>query len=109
MLFFLRRNQFLTFSFLFLLKSDHAWGGHYFVASGSLDGGKILGEFPLDLTNEGDYAFEPGIFIPSRPWESLWNGIAQWFGITTYNDLITVLPNRNSFSNLLWTQSDLFN
>ncbi len=89
-------------------KSDHAWGGNYFAASGSFDGGKVLGEFPRNLTNDGDYAFEPGIVIPSYPWESLWNGIAQWFGVTSPNDLTTVLPNRNTFANLLWAESDLF-
>lgn len=90
------------------LFSDHAWGGNYLAASGSLDGGKILGTFPSNLTNDGPYAFEPGVVVPTTPWESLWNGIAQWFGITTYNDLVTVLPNRNTFANDLFTQSDLF-
>lgn len=88
--------------------SDHAWGGNYFAASGSLAGGKIMGTFPNNLTNDGPYAFEPGILIPSTPLESLWNGIAEWFGITSSDDLNTVLPNRGTFSNLLWSQSDLF-
>jgi uncharacterized protein (DUF1501 family) len=88
--------------------SDHAWGGNYFLASGSLDGGKILGTFPTNLTSEGDFAFEPGVVLPTKPWESLWNGLAQWFGITSTNDLTTVLPNRNTFQDDLWTESDLF-
>lgn len=88
--------------------SDHAWGGNYFIASGSADGGKILGTFPSDLSNDGPDAFEPGIVIPTTPWESLWNGIAQWFGIASENDLSTVLPNRNTFAGNLWTMSDLY-
>jgi uncharacterized protein (DUF1501 family) len=88
--------------------SDHAWGGNYFIASGSLKGGRILGSFPSDLTIEGSEAFEPGIVIPTTPWEALWNGVAQWFGITTSNDLNTVLPNRNKFLGDLFSQSDLY-
>ena len=89
--------------------SDHAWGGNYFVASGSLAGGKILGSFPSNLTNDGDFVFEPGITIPTTPWEALWNGIAQWFGITNTDDLNTVIPNRNSFPSRLFSLSDMFN
>ena len=89
--------------------SDHAWSGNYFIASGSADGGKILGSFPTNLTNDGPFAFEPGIVIPETPWEALWNGLAQWFGITSNNDLSTVLPNRNTFQNNLWSMNDLFN
>lgn len=67
-----------------------------------------MGSFPSNLTNEGPDIFD-GMVIPSTPWESLWNGIAEWFGITNSNDLTTVLPNRNSFqSEDLWSVSDLF-
>ena len=77
------------------------------MASGSVDGGKILGSFPSDMTNDGPDVFE-GVVVPTTPWESLWNGVAEWFGITSSNDLTTVLPNRNAFSNDLFSASDLF-
>ena len=65
--------------------SDHAWGGNYFIAGGEIDGKKILGSYPDNLSNDGPQVFEPGIVIPSLPWDSVWNGVAQWFGITDTN------------------------
>ena len=62
--------------------SDHAWAGNYFIAGGEVDGKRILGTFPETFSNEGPLAFEPGILIPSHPWETLWNGVAQWFGVS---------------------------
>lgn len=73
--------MFLSFS-CFSSNSDHGWGGNYFVASGSMKGGKILGEYPHDLTPSGSQIIsDVGILIPSTPWESVWNGVAEWFGI----------------------------
>jgi uncharacterized protein (DUF1501 family) len=65
--------------------SDHAWGGHYFVAGGEISGKKILGKFPDILSEDGPLIIQPGIAIPTLSWDSLWNGIAQWFGITDTN------------------------
>jgi hypothetical protein len=59
------------------------------------------------MTDEGDFVFN-GVVIPTTPWEAVWNGVAQWFGIETANDLRTILPNRDIFKNDLWTESDLF-
>jgi hypothetical protein len=59
------------------------------------------------MTNEGDLVFN-GVVIPTKPWEAVWNGVAQWFGIETDDDLRTILPNRDTFLNDLWTESDLF-
>ena len=70
----------------FGLKSDHAWGGNYFMASGNLKGGKIFGEYPDDLTDAGPrIVSDVGIVMPSTPWEALWNGVAQWFGVNRYD------------------------
>lgn len=90
--------------------SDHAWGGNYMVLSGSFKGGQVYGEYPRDLTPEGSQIIaDVGITIPSSPWEALWNGVAEWFGVSSENDLKTVLPNREPFENMLWTADDLFN
>ena len=89
--------------------SDHAWGGNYFMASGDLKGGQIFGEYPDDLTSSGDQIIENvGIVIPSTPWEALWNGVAEWLGVHSNNDLATVLPNRETFEDMLWSGVDLF-
>ena len=70
----------------FGLNSDHAWGGNYFMASGSLKGGEIFGEYPDDLTDAGpQIVSDVGIVMPSTPWEALWNGVAQWFGVDRYD------------------------
>ena len=43
-----------------------------------------------------------------RPWESVWNGVAQWFGIIDPSDLDYVLPNRRNFGCRLLTDADLY-
>lgn len=48
--------------------TDHAWGGNYFIAGGSVKGKQILGEYPSDLTTSGSLVFSPGIVIPTTPW-----------------------------------------
>jgi len=88
--------------------SDHAWGGNYWVAGGDIDGGKILGTFPDDLTNASPIVFQPGIVIPTTPWEAVWNAVAQWFGIADSSKLDYVLPNREEFLDDLFTQADLY-
>lgn len=88
--------------------SDHAWGGNFLVASGSLDGGKVLGEFPNRLTNDGDLVFSPGVVIPTMPWEGLWDPIARWFGVTSEDALNIVLPNRGVFTDMLMSVTDVF-
>lgn len=92
----------LTSPFVF----STAWGGHYFITGGSIAGKKILGSYP-DRLDGGDLIFEPGICIPTTPWDSVWNSVAQWLGITNASDLDTVLPNRKSFNNL-FSKSTLF-
>ena len=87
--------------------TDHAWGGNHFVASGSLKGGKMLGTFPNSLTDDGDRSIGRGRVIPSSPWELVWNGIAQWFGVEN-TQMNKVLPNAQNFPNLP-TRNDLFN
>ena len=84
-----------------------AWGGNYIIASGALDGGKVLGTFPDDLSNDGEVVFPPGIVIPTTPWESLWDPIARWFGVAD-DALDKVLPNRAAFADRLLNQEDVF-
>eukprot|EP00586_Coscinodiscus_wailesii_P017163 CAMPEP_0172518280 /NCGR_PEP_ID=MMETSP1066-20121228/290722_1 /TAXON_ID=671091 /ORGANISM="Coscinodiscus wailesii, Strain CCMP2513" /LENGTH=2420 /DNA_ID=CAMNT_0013300633 /DNA_START=56 /DNA_END=7314 /DNA_ORIENTATION=- len=88
--------------------SDHAWGGNYFVMGGNVAGKRILGTYPTTLSDDGPHIITPGIVIPTTPWDAVWNGVAQWFGITNSNDLDVVLPNRNTFSGDLFTQDYLY-
>ena len=79
--------------------TDHGWGNNLWVAGGDLEGGKILGQYPDDLTNANQYIYS-GITIPTTPLDSVWNSIAKWMGVTSEDDLNMVVPNRNSFSDL---------
>jgi len=84
-------------SFLF---SDHAWGGNYFYAGGSITGKRILGKYPSDLTSNSQYRFDPGVVIPTTSWDEFWELVAKWYGITPDSDLTQVLPNRKAFTGL---------
>ena len=88
--------------------SDHGWSGHSFVLGGQVDGGKILGEYPRDLTKDSELNVGRGRFIPTLPWEAMWTGVAEWMGIDDSDKLQKILPNMNSFPGLLFGGSDLF-
>ena len=87
-----------------------AWGGNYFILGGGIKGGRLLGKYPrpLDATNE--FMIARGRLIPSTPWDAVWNGIANWFGLYDPADLDFTLPNRDSFDkcNDLFFDKDLF-
>jgi len=78
--------------------SDHAWGGNYWVAGGSVTGGKVLGKFISDYTENSPLILNPGIVIPTTSWEQVWEPIAKWYGITKESDMDYVLPSRNKFA-----------
>lgn len=88
--------------------SDHAWGGNMWITGGAVKGGKILGKYPSDLSYDGDLVFPPGIVIPTYAWETMWNPVAEWFGIDDDDDLNEVLPNRNYFSAEMYSKNDFF-
>lgn len=81
--------------------SDHAWGGHMWVAGGKVKGGKICGTFP-DLTINGgiDCTGNRGRWIPSTATDQVFASVAKWFGCDD-SQIQTVLPNFTRF------QSDL--
>lgn len=79
-------------------KSDHAWGGNYWVAGGSVDGGKVLGEYINDFTeNSPLMTGSSGIVIPTTSWDQVWEPIVRWYGITKESDLDYILPSRKNF------------
>lgn len=85
--------------------SDHAWGGNSFVVGGPVRGGQILGTFP-SLDRGGAQALANGRLLPSTSWESIWNGVARWFGVRD-TEMDAVLPQKRHFPSLL-TEEDLF-
>lgn len=86
--------------------TDHGWGGNTFILGGSVKGGRILGEYPADLTRNSPYFMSRARVIPTTPFEAIWNGVAEWFGVTD-GQLDEVLPLRKNFDNL-FTKDDLF-
>ena len=52
---------------------------------GEVAGKRILGTYPDILSDDGPQIIPPGVVIPTLSWDSLWNGVAQWFGITDSN------------------------
>ena len=89
--------------------TDHGWSGHSFIVGGRVDGGKIHGQYPKDLSKRGNpLHIGRGRLIPEMPWEAQWNAVAQWAGVETVAGLNSVLPNRGSFPNGLLANSTVF-
>ena len=79
------------------LGTDHGWGGNHFVLGGSVDGGKIHGNYPDDLTASGVLNVGRGRIIPTTPWEGLWKPVGDWFGLDVEHEGV-VLPNLQRFA-----------
>lgn len=92
--------------------SDHAWGGNHFMFGGAVKGGKVLGEYPVDF-EQGDDAgivLSRGRMIPTSPWDSMWYGVAEWFGIPSHGpEMDKVLPMHMNFpASKLYGKETLF-
>jgi uncharacterized protein (DUF1501 family) len=90
------------------LGTDHAWGANHFIAGGSVKGGRIHGQYPNDLTEAGILNVGRGRLIPTTPWEGMWAGLAQWFGVTSQKIASSVLPNIGNFQTNIFGAADLF-
>jgi cullin-associated NEDD8-dissociated protein 1 len=88
--------------------TDHAWNGNYFIASGSLKGGRILGTYPDTLTEQNEKHLGRGRMIPEHSWEFMWDPVARFFGVDNEEDLEYVLPNVRNFEGLLPNVDDMF-
>lgn len=67
--------------------------------------------YPQPLSPDNDHWIgRRGNFIPTTPWDALWNGIGQWLGVHDDDDLRWAIPNRNSFDECteLFSDKDLF-
>ena len=78
------------------LGTDHAWGGNMIIAGGGIDGGRILGHYPTDLSDDGYLSIGRGRLIPTTSWEQMWKGVLLWFGVEE-SQLDDVLPNLENF------------
>eukprot|EP01050_Picozoa_sp_SAG11_P026198 SAG11_NODE_6186_length_1369_cov_0.999213_1_plen_109_part_00 len=94
------------------LGTDHAWGGNYFILGGSVRGRRVHGRYPGNLdpeTSELEVGRGRGVLIPTTPWEGMWYGVAQWFGVER-DQILRVLPNAVNFEegSTLLTEEQLF-
>lgn len=88
--------------------TDHAWGGNQFVVGGRVNGGHILGEYPEPRVDGPNSISSTGAMLPTSPWESMWQPLAQWFGVND-DQMPNVFPNYYRFpANQLLTISDVF-
>ena len=88
--------------------TDHAWGGNAWIAGGAVKGGRILGAYPNKMTEDGDQVIGKGRMLPTKSWEAMWYGIAQWMGVDDKH-MADVLPNAANFpESELFGEKDLF-
>jgi len=77
--------------------TTHAWGGNHLIYGGAVNGGRILGQYPSRLGPEGERTRnDRGTIIPTEPWESMWQPIAEWMGVAPC-DLPKVMPHLRNF------------
>ena len=92
--------------------ADHAWGGHHFILGGSVKGGKVLGEYPssFEQNSQNELVLSRGRMIPKHPWDAMWYGTAEWFGVPASGaGMDKVLPMHNNFPpELLYGKAALF-
>ena len=100
----------MRFSSKFNIHVLFSGGGNYFLLGGKVKGGQILGTYPFPLTPDHPKWIGRGRFIPETPWDAVWNGVGNWMGLQSDEDLDFALPNRKSFSKCddLFYDSDLF-
>ena len=76
--------------------SDHGWGGHHFVAGGSVSGGSIYGDIPEVDLGHPQYTDERGRLIPTTSIEQHASELGRWFGLDN-SELAQIFPNLSRF------------
>ena len=87
--------------------TDHGWGGNYWLAGGGVNGRRIVGKYPPTFSLDYEFNIDRGRLIPTTSWDSIFNAIADWMGVTTEVELNSILPNRQQFSDL-FNATDIF-
>jgi len=63
-----------------------------------VNGGRMLGSYPTALDERADVNIGRNHrMLPTTAWESVWYGIAEWFGADTERVIEEVLPNIANF------------
>lgn len=88
--------------------TDHGWGGITMIAGGGINGSRVFGKYPYDISDDSSLNVGRGRLIPTLSWEALWSGVASWFGVSQHR-LHQVLPNLANFpESSLLNVSDLY-
>lgn len=78
--------------------TDHGWGGNTIVMGGDIDGGRILGDYPvLALGSDNPLDVGDGVLIPTLSTDQLYADLALWFGLDPA-DLLRLFPNLENFA-----------
>lgn len=81
-----------------------AWGGNYFLIGGAVQGAQILGQYPDSFLETASVNIGRNHrLLPTSPWEAVWAGLAEWFGVKQER-LAEVLPNMPN-----WPASQIMN
>mmetsp|Transcript_2571 Transcript_2571/g.3796 ORF Transcript_2571/g.3796 Transcript_2571/m.3796 type:complete len:532 (+) Transcript_2571:492-2087(+) len=90
--------------------SDHGWGGVHFHIGGGLVGGKVRGLYPDDFVQSpsNPIALSRGRMVPTYPWDAMWKGTAEWFGIEDGPEMDKVLPMHENFPGKIYNRTDLY-
>ena len=57
-----------------------------------MNGGKMFGQYPTNLTQEGLLNAWRGRMVPTMSFESMWSPVVEWLGVSTA-DFVDVFPN----------------
>jgi hypothetical protein len=57
-------------------------------------------KYPPSLQETHELNLGRGLLLPTTPWEGMWKGVAEWFGVEPAQ-MKTVLPNAENFPGLL--------
>lgn len=76
--------------------TDHGWGGHQFVAGGSVNGKNIYGSLPEPEPDSERHTKGRSALIPSVSVEQYAATLGSWFGLNE-PELATVFPNLSNF------------
>ena len=89
--------------------TDHGWGSNHMLLGGKVNGGKINGHYPDNLSEDGPQMLSRGRLIPTTPWEGLWHGVAEWMDVDA-SEMADLLPNMGNFvrEQTLFTKEQLF-
>lgn len=79
--------------------TDHGWGGHHFVMGGAVNGGNLLGSFPIYASKSrinNEFPDSPdmllnGALLPALSTQSYGAALGRWFGLTA-TQLADVFP-----------------